>query len=156
MAWGNQILKRLQSVNIATEAQIIARRHAKDFAELNRKQLLQGKDRLGNSLPKYTDYVGVYFKTIDTARAYARWKQTIHPNNNKPFDVADFYITGKYHRNIIAEVQGMNITMKNSTPFADDIQAKAATLGINPENAQFTRRYYLLPELREAVANKKA
>jgi thymidine phosphorylase len=154
MAYGNEILERLKSVNIKTEAQSIAKTHEQDFAELNRKQLIQGKDRTGNYLPKYTDYVGDYFKTIDSARAYARFKQIIHPNNEKPFDVADFYINGKYHRNIVAEVRGMNLNMSNRTPYAENIAAKAQTLGINPENAQFTREEFLMPELRERVRSK--
>lgn len=154
MARGLEILNRMLSVNIRAEAADIAKSNEKLFEELNRDQLLKGKDRFGNPLPEYTDYVGSYFKTIDSARAYARFKQIIHPNNQKPQDVADYYITGKYHRNIIAEVRGMNLNIKNRTPFADNIQARAETLGINPENALYTRNNILLPGLRRRVSEK--
>lgn len=151
MAYALEVLRRLKSINIKAEAAVIAKRHEKLFADLNREQLLKGKDRMGESLPKYTEDVGRYFKSIESARAYARFKQIIHPNPQKPNDVADLYITGKYHRNIVAEVRGLNLLMKNRTPFADDIETRAAALGISPDNAKYTRENIFLPELRDRV-----
>lgn len=156
MAYGNTILKRLQSLKIPKEVSEIAQKHERDFEELQREQLNKGQNRLGNPLPKYTDDVGTYFKSIESAQKYARWKQRVNPNNKKPADVADFKINGFYHRNIIAEVRGMNLTTSNRVPFAGSIDAKTnnTALGLNKESAQIAFEVFVRMELIQVIRDK--
>jgi len=154
MARGNEILRRLQKLNLSAELQEVSKQHEKDFENLNRRQLTQGKNREGGYLPKYTD--DPYFTTIEAAMKYERWKAYVSPNPDKPTGVMDFYISGLTHRNIVAEVAGMNLTMSSDVPFANSIDAKTGNkaFGLNSESVAIAWELFIKPYLLRSVSEK--
>lgn len=154
MAYGNEILKRLQSVDISKEVQEVSMQHETDFENLNKRQLSAGKNRQGGYLPKYSD--DPYFTTIEAAMKYERWKAHVSPNPEKPTGVMDFFISGKFHRNIVAEVNGMNLTMSNNTEFASSIDAKTnnTALGLNSESVAIAWELFIKPYLLRSISEK--
>ena len=154
MARGNEILRRLNRLDLAKELSAAAKLHERDFENLNRLQLSQGKNRMGGYLPKYTD--DPYFKTIEAAQKYQRWKSYVSPNKDKPADVMDFFIVGKYHKSIIAEVNGMDLTTRANVDFASSIDSKTGNtaLGINPNSAAIAWELFIKPYLLRSVSEK--
>ena len=71
---------------------------------LNRLQLLAGKNKYDEWLPRYVD--DPYFKNPDSAVRYENWKERISPNKNKPKGVMDFFINGYYHNSIQFQLAG--------------------------------------------------
>lgn len=128
------ITEKWRSVNLEREAIAIAQNNTDEIADLNRQQLLAGKDSTGQSLPLYTE--DTFFKTKEAATRYMNWKRHISPNKDKPADVMDFFISGYTHKGIFATIAGSEITLKNNTLFANSIQNKTKGLawGLNSES----------------------
>ncbi len=125
---------RWASVNLRDIVGDIAEEHEAELAQMNREQLLAGKDNKGRYLLKYTD--DPYFKSREAAIRYMNWKKRISPDKDKPADVADFFITGYTHSTIFANRQGNSIVFESNGRFAASILQKTngAYLGLNDES----------------------
>lgn len=122
------------SVDLPEIVADIAGEHEAELAQMNREQLLAGKDNQGRYLLKYTD--DPYFKSREAAIRYMNWKKNISPNKDKPADVADFFITGYTHGTIFASRQGTSIVFDSNGRFNASILQKTngAYLGLNEES----------------------
>src|SRR5689334_8615887 len=101
-----EMARRFQAINLIQEAAEIISQDPGELEALQKRQLLKGLDNQGRPLsPKYTE--DPYFKTVEAAIRYAKWKQTITPDPDRPWDVPNLFITGaRVHNNIEVEVSG--------------------------------------------------
>lgn len=130
----------------ATEEQILF---------LNRQQLLRGLDKYGNYLsPKYSE--DPYFKSPESARRYAEWKSRIEPHTDKPFDVPNLFITGRYHSTIDVTVKDASIETMASDPNAASIESKFSNdiYGLNPESKAIYIGEHLFDQVKARIKNK--
>lgn len=123
------------------------------IVELNKQQLLEGKGKDFNDLPKYID--DPYFKTIKSAKAYESFKQNISPNHNKPSGVMDFYINGQFHSTIRMKNGSDNFSLISDSDIADDVQLKTGNeaLGLADESFEIIRPE-VLEKMRENLHNR--
>jgi hypothetical protein len=92
-----RLLQNLQSLNLQNLASEAVAEHTAVMADMNRKQLLAGKDSSGNNLsPLYR------FKW------YADYKQAMS-HRQADYGIPDLYKTGATHRSIAFQVQGDKI-----------------------------------------------
>jgi hypothetical protein len=93
------------------------------YLELNKEQLLEGKNRFGQHLaPTY--FNDPYFKSPESAKRYSDWKDRITPNDLRPSGVPNLFITGVYHSTIDITVDPGKITIAASFGAANDIEKK--------------------------------
>lgn len=98
--------------------------------DLQREQLLEGKDNDGNDLrPFYSEDLQPegWFKSKDSALRYAMWKQTgisypVQVQRNP--DAPNLYITGKFHGEIGVKQTSTTIGVYPLTPYASNIVSK--------------------------------
>lgn len=154
MASANEILGRLQDFNVYATMRTIVKRNERAFADSTRFRLLAGLDRNDAYLPKYTS--DPFFKSIEAANNYARWKAYISPNKEKPADVMDFYISGDYHRTINASLNGNIIDIYSNARINSDINDKTndKALGVSPNQADELMDKILFDELLEETNQK--
>lgn len=109
-----------------------------DLVELNREQMMEGKNKFGQNLtPSY--FNDPYFKSAESAKRYSAWKDKITPNPNRPSGTPNYFINGAYHRSIKATVQGGKIVVDSDFKGASNIESKAT--GIYGLSAAFKVRY---------------
>lgn len=122
---------------------------------LNRMQLLRGLDKYGKYLsPKYSE--DPFFKSPESAKRYAEWKARIEPKTDKPFDVPNLFITGRYHSSIDVRVKDASIETMASDPNAASIEDKFSEdiYGLNPESKSIYIEDHLFDQVKNRV-NKK-
>lgn len=122
---------------------------------LNKDQLLHGLDKEGNYLsPKYSE--DSYFKSTESARRYAEWKQKIDQVKDKPFDVPNLFITGKYHRGIGIDVSATTYTLFSRDSNASKIENKFSQkiYGLNPASKALYLPNYVMPLLKEKIQKR--
>ena len=126
-------LKDLESINLEQLTADIIDSNKSEIAAIQRKQLMKGRGADGNILrPLISE--DPFFKTPESAAAYARWKSKITPET--PFNVANLYIVGVYHRSIDLNATVKSIRFLASASFANSITAKYRdnALGLNKES----------------------
>jgi hypothetical protein len=147
-----------------TVSSVVART-ADVILDLNKDQLLQGRDADGELLsPTYTG--DPYFETPEAgkfyknARGYLRMKQLLEAAHRgrigivelygeKPADVPNLIITGPYHDSMFIRVTGDTFTIDATYEDADDINAKykGRVYGVAPKS----RDYYWFGFVRDAI-----
>jgi len=148
MAYGNEILERLENLDIQKEVQQVASLEEERFRELQQLQLVKGKDRNGDYLPKYTE--DPYFKgDYEAAIRYRDWKVDISPDVSKPIDVMDFWIRGDFNASIRVHINGDKVDVFSDADIEADVLRKTGgkAFGINPESAQRLWDDYIRPQL---------
>jgi hypothetical protein len=121
----------------------------------NRLQLLHGLDQEGNYLsPKYSE--DPYFKSPESAKRYAEWKSRIEPKTDKPFDVPNLYITGRYHESIEIDVEPSKYVISSSDPNAASIENKFTqkVYGLSPDYKAIYIEEHLFDELKGRINSK--
>lgn len=130
----------------ATEEQILF---------LNKMQLLRGLDKHGKYLsPKYSE--DPFFKSPESAKRYAEWKSRIEPKTDKPFDVPNLFITGRYHSSIDIHVKDASIETMSSDPNAASIEGKFSDdiYGLNSESKAIYIEEHLFDQVKDRVTKK--
>jgi hypothetical protein len=94
----------------------------KDFyLDLNREQLMEGKNKVGENLsPSYLD--DPYFKSKESAQRYSDWKDKITPNPKRQKGIPNLYINGVYHNSIKSRVINGKIVIDSSFKSANEIE----------------------------------
>ena len=124
------------------------------MVDLNREQLLHGLDNEGNYLsPKYSE--DPYFKSPESAKRYAEWKARIEPKRDKPFDVPNLFITGRYHASIDAHVGPETFDITSSDPNAGSIERKFKKVyGLSAEYKSIYIDDHLFGRLKNKVTQR--
>ena len=132
------VLVGLQSGSLVRN---VATKHTEDILELQKYQLLQGKAASGDDMrPYYTEDIqpGGYFKSVESAKKYAAWKETInYPRNAKRnSDAPNLYINGRFHSELAVQFGPAAMTIIGSTMYANNIIAKYGTnkFGLTRDN----------------------
>ena len=103
-----------------------------DILEQQRIQLLEGKDSQGKDMhPYYSEDIKPrgYFKTKESAKRYADWKQTIsYPFSvQRHTDAPNLYITGVFHDDLGLDFGTDSVKVIPDTAYAANIMAKYKT-----------------------------
>lgn len=160
----DELIARVRTVEAGLQSGSLVRgvveRHEADILDLQREQLLQGKTSSGEDLrPYYSEDTkpGGYFRTTDSARRYAAWKQTLsYPSfsGTRNPDAPNLYINGQFHNDLGVQFGPDAVSVVGETPAAQKIIAKygAASFGLAPDawSTVFTERG-ALSELMEQI-----
>lgn len=126
--------------------------------DLQRHQLFAGKRADGSDIrPYYSEDLkenGGYFKSAQSALAYARMKATSisYPiSEPRQFDAPNLYITGKFHDELGIEFDDREMVIWGATPYADKIVEKYGieTFGLSDDNWD-----KLMPNIKERVVEQ--
>ncbi len=125
-------LKRLQSVDITELTGQIIAENPNAIADINRKQMLQGKDNKGQPLPPIIG--DPWFKKPGADYRYAAFKQKLFPET--PFGISNFIVIGVYHNSLSVLRTGPIVRFDASASFAGAIAQKTnnSTLGLNADS----------------------
>lgn len=127
----------------------------REIVRLNQNQLLRGRDSLGNYLsPKYSE--DPYFKNPGAWERYAKWKAHIDKQTDKPFDVSNLYITGRFHRNFGVEITRSEYSIFSQDANAGKIEAKFTDkiYGMDPESKGIYIGEFFFPDLKRRIETK--
>ena len=107
----------------------VLERHDSDIVEQQRIQLLEGKTSAGEDIhPSYSEDIKPqgYFRTKDSARRYAAWKQTLsYPYEvHRNADTPNLYITGVFHNDLGVEFGAESVAIVPDTAYAANIMSK--------------------------------
>lgn len=145
--------RRVQALSLTDLAAAIIAQNATELADIQRKQLMQGKNNEGDLLgPRHSE--NPFFKSPESALRYARWKQKITPET--PFDVPNLYINGQYHGGIFIKVAGDKVTTDSKSPLAGKINNtfKGKQLGLNSDSKVTAFKDHIRSPLVKAVASQ--
>ena len=130
----NDLRARVQSVSDGLETGEFVRnavvRHPDDILELQRQQLFEGKNSLGQDLrPFYSEDLKPkgYFHSVESAGRYAAWKQSgiSYPYSaNRNPDAPNLYINGRFHDELGLQFSADSVGVVPTTPYASGIVAK--------------------------------
>ena len=139
-----ELLRRLLEVQAGLQDGSLIRGavipYTKDIYDLQIDQLFEGKASSGEDIrPYYSEDLqsaGGYFRTPDSAKRYADWKQNIGRSTNRNPDAPNLYINGKFHNEIDVEDFGDSIGISPKTPYAEHIMQKYGldTFGLTESN----------------------
>lgn len=114
--------------------------YSRDIYDLQIDQLFEGKASSGEDIrPYYSEDLqsaGGYFRTPDSAKRYADWKQNIGRSTSRNPDAPNLYINGKFHNEIDVADLGDSIAILPKTPYAEHIMQKYGldTFGLTESN----------------------
>ena len=142
----SDLRKRVQSVQDGMQSGEIVRLsllpRRDDILELQRIQLLQGLTSSGDEIrPYYSEDLkpGGYFYSVESAKRYADWKQTLsypYSVERANADAPNLYINGKFHSELDVEFGSEAVSVVGGTGYAQEIIAKYGlrTFGLMGEN----------------------
>lgn len=130
----NDLLQRVQSINDGLEGGGIIRdvviQYPDDILDLQKDQLFAGKRSDGQDIrPYYTEDLksaGGYFYSVDTAKMYAAWKQTLdYPYNvDRNPDAPNLYINGRFYDDLGVQFDAQTVAIVGTTGYSQGIIAK--------------------------------
>ncbi|HEY8969717.1 MAG TPA: hypothetical protein VIM64_11510 [Puia sp.] len=146
--------RKFQALTLTDEAANIITDNATEVGDLNREQLYKGLDANGQFLsPKYSE--DPFFKTREAAERYAQWKMRITPDPDRPKDVPNLYITGRYHESRQVKVEGNKLVFLSDDPNASKIKGKYRNIdGLTMESIYKFRAKTLYPRLVRVISEK--
>jgi len=135
--------------------------------DLNRDQLLQGRDADGNLL--YPTYLNdPYFKSYKAAERYSRMKYLLESRHirrmsfpllygEKPTDVPNLIVRGNFHEGMFIRVSKDSYTIDSSYTEADDINAKYRhrVYGLAPKSVEYYYFGWIRPRILNHYKNTK-
>ena len=123
-----------------------------NLVSLNREQMLEGKRRDGKDIsPSY--FEDPWFKSVESAKAYSDWKDSITPNSKRKKGVPNLFIIGTFHNSITIDVTGESIKFNSDFYAAADIERKFTGMiySLNVEKRTVYVREFLRPEFMTNV-----
>lgn len=149
-----QMMRAWQKINLTEIAKEVITQNASEVGDLNRDQLYRGLDANGNYLsPKYSE--DPFFKSRESALRYAQWKKQITPHPDRPLDVPNLFITGRFHYSRSVEIQGNKVTFPSDDPNAGKIKSKFKNIdGLTDESIQKFRKAPFYPQLVDKISRE--
>ena len=100
-----KFMEELKAFDARDELASIVEAHTDLIIDMQSDQWMEGRGVDGEYIrPFYSE--NPYFKTPEAAERYAKWKQKITPNPQRPVDVPNLYINGYLHSTLYAIVTG--------------------------------------------------
>lgn len=146
-----EMLRRVQSIDLVNIAGDIVSQHTDELADLNRKQLMAGKNNKGELLgPKHSE--NPFFKTPESAMRYAAWKKRITPET--PFDIPNLFINGQFHGTISFRREAELLIADSSSPIAGDIEStyNNTALGLDTDSIETVKQDIIRSPLIHIIA----
>lgn len=119
----------------------VLEKHESDIMDLQLIQLFSGKASDGADMrPFYSEDLqpGGFFKSVDSAKRYADWKQTINypVQASRNPDAPNLYINGRFHSELEVEFGPDAVAVVGSTMYAQRIMNKYGVekFGLTDEN----------------------
>jgi len=126
----DELREVLQRVNILDLTVQTVNETSKEFVNLNKDQLWDGKKATGADItPSYLD--DPYFKSRKQAEAYASWKQRITPNSKRNKYAPNLFINGYYYASLQIGVSSSGIMYAG---WGEVLDRYEDTLGLTPEH----------------------
>jgi hypothetical protein len=149
-----QRIAKLQAFDFGKELETIVTDNVDAIADLQRDQMLEGRGVDGAFLrPFYSE--DPYFKKPGAALRYARWKQKITPNPQRPLDVPNLIITGVFHESLTANVEGDLVEIETSAAFGDDVFDKfPKAQGLDEDKRLLFAETITMPAIKQALLEK--
>jgi len=124
------------------------------LAELQSEQWMEGRGVDGEYIrPYYSE--NPYFKNKDAAVRYARWKQKITPNPERPFDVPNLYINGYLHSSVFAKVIDDEVEIDSLVSFADEVfRTHENAVGLSAKMRLLFAEQVVLPNFEDVLKEK--
>ena len=126
----NDLLQRVQTVNDGLQVGGLIRdvviQYPDDILDLQKEQLFAGKASSGEDIhPFYTEDLkpSGYFYSVDTAKMYAAWKQTLdYPvQADRNPDAPNLFINGRFHDDLGVQFDAQFVAVIGTTGYAQNI-----------------------------------
>lgn len=130
------MISNLEELNVTQLAADALAEHTGNYIRLNKEQLMEGKNRLGEDLsPTYLE--DPYFKTPESALRYSKWKDEITPNPKRKKHVPNLFIIGSFQGSIEMDVVKDEFELRATYKDAPSIEAKFTNdiYGLNEEKS---------------------
>lgn len=158
-----ELLESVKKVNEGLQSgdtiRDVLMQHDNDILDLQKIQLFNGMASDGNELhPFYSEDLqpGGFFKSADSAKRYADWKQTINypiQANRNP-DAPNLYINGRFHDELNVDFGADAVAVIGGTMYAKNIVNKYGinNFGLTTENwNKIFNEHGALAELIESI-----
>lgn len=148
------LIDNLQAFDFGQEMVKIVEDNTDTIADLQRDQMLEGRGVDGEYIrPFYSE--DPWFKKPGAAERYARWKQEITPNPQRPLDVPNLIVTGVFHDSLTAGVSGDEFEINTSASFGEDVFTEHPTAqGLDEEKRLLFAETITLPSISESLLEK--
>lgn len=150
VTWVN-VLKNIEALDVEETAVQSLDNKKHEALQLNLVQMFRGlKATTGYISPRYSE--DPFFKTRQQALLYAQWKMKISPHTDRPEDVPNLFINGRYHQSIeiTASKEGYNFSSEDKN--AKDIEETFKEIyGLNAESREYFIEDNLYPDMLEKV-----
>ena len=110
MNTANDILKNLKQFKLQKDIEKSLKKSKEYILDLNRGQLLHGKDSKDEDVMSYR------------SDSYAEYKQG--KNSLPPFGVPDLYLTGAFHKAFMMKIEGSDIVLVSKDSKSPELQEK--------------------------------
>lgn len=141
----NDLLQRVQTVNDGLQVGGLIRdvviQYPDDILDLQKEQLFAGKASSGEDIhPYYTEDLkpSGYFYSVDTAKMYAAWKQTLdYPvKADRNPDAPNLFINGRFHDELGVQFDAQMVAVVGTTGYSQMIISKYGieTFGLTWDN----------------------
>jgi hypothetical protein len=157
MDMGLDLKELIDSIEVfdpeAEVIQIVEENTAK-IADMQRDQMLEGRGVDGDFIrPYYSE--NPYFKTPEAAKRYAKWKQKITPNPQRPEDVPNLTINNFFHNSLSSKVDGDEFEIETDASFGEDVfSVHKNARGLNEEKRLLFAENITLPKFAQVLKEK--
>lgn len=149
-----KLIDDLKGFNAGDVLQEIVENNLELLADLQRDQWMEGRGGDGEFIrPYYSE--NPYFKTPESAKKYAKWKQIITPNPQRPEDVPNLFINGYLHSSLYTSLRQDVFDITSDVDFAPkvfDVHKNAQ--GLNEEKRLLFAENITLPEFSKVLKEK--
>lgn len=152
MATLGDFIEKLESIDLIDEVGKIIAANADTIKDMNKKQMLAGKNNKGDSLPSILG--DPYFKKPGADERYAAFKQKLFPET--PFGVSNFTVLNVFHNSILVFRKDRDIVYNSPVLFASDIERKTnnTVFGLNADSRATAWQLIIRPAIIEIMAKK--
>jgi hypothetical protein len=149
------LIEKIEAFDAKAELSIIVSDQGEKISDLQRDQMLEGRGVDGEYIrPYYSE--NPYFKTPEAAKRYAKWKQKITPNPQRPEDVPNLIINGYFHNLIFMRMNGEDeFEIDSEASFSDNVfNVHKNARGLNEEKRLLFAENITLPEFKKVLLEK--
>lgn len=150
VTWVN-VMHNIEALDVEEKAVETLDEKKNEALQLNLVQMFRGlKATQGFISPRYSE--DPFFKTRKQALLYAVWKKKISPDTDRPDDVPNLFINGRYHQSIEITADREGYHFKSEDKNAKDIEETFKEIyGLNAESREFFIDETLYPIMLEKV-----
>lgn len=153
MVTAKDMAERWKRLSVEQLAERAAAGHEVDLANLNREQLLEGKNSDGGFMGPRISQDPFFEGNMRAAMNYANWKRKLFPQT--PYDTPNLIINGYTHSHIKAMISGGKLTIKfDNLAWGNSIESKyqGKELGLNEDSRSAAWRNFMRAKFVKELA----